>query len=142
MEHKEVLYKFCRIELEQFAMFEENCRQEMQDVQLQTDARFSFDRENSIFCSRIAVNVSAMNQLLLKAELKSYFNIQPESVEHLRQDGRIVFTPPLLVQFASLCYGTLRGVVFTKTQGTMLCRYVLPPVYFDNIINKGFVVME
>ncbi|MDO5447972.1 MAG: hypothetical protein Q4F34_09360, partial [Prevotellaceae bacterium] len=72
----------------------------------------------------------------------SYFNIQPESIAILTQDGKILFPPQLLVQFASLCYGAMRGVIFTKTQGSVLSNYVLPPVYFSILIDKGFVVEE
>lgn len=136
----QVLYKYSRMEIEQFAMFEENYTQEIQEVQFQTEAQFSFDKGNSVLCSKIVVNMSAVEKPLVKAELKSYFNIQLESIAALTQDGRILFPPQLLVQFASLCYGSMRGVIFAKTHGSTLCNYVLPPVYFGNLIDKGFVV--
>lgn len=138
----QVLYKYSKMEIEQFAMFEENYKQEIQEVQFQTEAQFSFDKGNSVLCSKIVVNMSAVEKPLVKAELKSYFNIQPESIAILTQDGKILFPPQLLVQFASLCYGAMRGVIFTKTQGSVLSNYVLPPVYFSNLIDKGFVVEE
>lgn len=136
----QVLYKYSKMVIEQFAMFEENYKQQEQDVQFQTEAQFSFDNGNSVLCSKILVNMSADDRPLVKAELKSYFEIQPESITALTQDGKIMFPPQLLVQFASLCYGSMRGVIFTKTLGSSLCNYVLPPVYFGNLIDKGFVV--
>lgn len=139
---QQVMYRFSKMELEQFAMFEENCNPELKEVQFQTEAQFSYDTDNYILCSKIIVNMSVQEKPLVKAELKSFFNLLPESVENLRKDGRIMFAPPLLVQFASLCYGSIRGVIFTKTLGTPLNSIIVPPVYFGNLINKGFVVEE
>ena len=136
----QVLYKYSKMEIEQFAMFEENYNQNVEEVEFQTEAQFSFDKESSVLCSKIVVNMSAVEKPLVKAELKSYFNIQPESIDSLRQDGKILFPPQLLVQFASLCYGSMRGVIFAKTQGNALSNYVLPPVYFGQLIDKGFAV--
>lgn len=139
---QQVMYRFSKMELEQFAMFEENCNPEMNEVQFHTEAQFSYDKDNYILCSKIIINMASQEKPLVKAELKSYFNLLPESVENLRTDGRIMFAPPLLVQFASLCYGSIRGVIFAKTIGTPISNYVLPPVYFANLIDKGFVVED
>jgi hypothetical protein len=139
---QQVMYRFSKMELEQFAMFEENCNPEPKEVQFHTEAQFSYDKDNYILCSKIIINMASQEKPLVKAELKSYFNLSPESVENLRKDGRIVFAPHLLVQFASLCYGSIRGVIFAKTIGTPINNYVLPPVYFANLIDKGFVVED
>lgn len=136
----QVLFNYSKMEIDQFAMFLENYKHETQDVQFQTEAQFSFDKGNSVLCCKIEVNMSAEDKPLVKAVLKSYFNIQPESVSALCQDGKILFPPQLLVQFASLCYGSMRGVIFAKTQGCVLSNFVLPPVYFGKLIDKGFSV--
>lgn len=139
---QQVMYKYDRIELEQFATFEKNYSNEISEVQFQTEAQFSFDKEHHVLCSRIVVNMSALDKPLVKAEIKSYFDIQPKSVKNLSKEGHILFTPPLLVQFASLCYGSMRGVIYAKTMGSPLANFVLPPVYFGNLIDKAFVVNE
>ena len=138
----QVMYRFSKMELEQFAMFEENCNPEPTEVQFHTEAQFSYDKSNYTLCSKIIVSMSNQDKPLLKAELKSYFDLLPDSIEPLRKDGHILFAPNLLVQFASLCYGSIRGVIFTKTSGTPINNYILPPVYFANLIDKGFVVEE
>lgn len=139
---QQVMYRFSKMELEQFAMFEENCSPEPSEVQFQTEAQFSYDKSNSVLCSKIVVNMSNQDKPLVKAELKSFFDLLPESVENLRKDNRIFFSPPLLVQFASLCYGSIRGVIFAKTTGTPINNFILPPVYFGNLIDKGFAVED
>jgi hypothetical protein len=136
---QQVMYKYNKMELEQFAMFEENYNSTA-EVQCQTETQFSFDKEHSILCCRITINMLQDNNLILKSELKSYFDIKPESIEGLRKDNRILFAPPLLVQFASLCYGSMRGVIYAKTIGNPLNNIILPPIYFGHLIDKSFVV--
>jgi len=135
-----VMYRFSRMELAQFAVFDENYSVEVTEVQYKTEVQFSFDKDLSVLCSKIIVNETCNEKPLLKAELNSYFDIQKESLNLLRREGRLLFPPMLLVQFASLCYGSMRGVIYAKTLGTPLSNFVLPPVYFANIINNGFEV--
>ena len=130
------------MELTQFATFEENCVQDSRDIEFQTEAQFSFDKEQSILCSIIIANLYVADKPLIKAELKSYFNIDPESIKDLTRDGKITFYPMALTQFASLCYGSLRGVLFAKTMNTPLSNCILPPVFFGNVINKGFTIED
>ena len=42
-------------------------------------------------------------------------------------------------RFASLCYGTLRGVMHIKTLNTPLNGFILPPLYFGEVIKTLFV---
>ncbi|MBR1543288.1 MAG: hypothetical protein IJ626_00105 [Muribaculaceae bacterium] len=141
-QEQQVMYRFCRMELAQFALFDENYSAELNDVQYKTEVQFSFDKDLSMLCSKIIINETQNEKPLLKAELNSFFDIKKESLDLLQQDERIVFPPMLLVQFASLCYGSMRGVIYAKTMSTPLCNFILPPVYFANIINKGFEVEE
>lgn len=64
-----------------------------------------------------------------------------DSIEQMRnENGQLVFVPQVLVQFASLNYGSLRGALFLKTQGSPLADYVLPPMFFGQIVDKAFMV--
>ncbi|MDE5651056.1 MAG: hypothetical protein K2O30_08050 [Duncaniella sp.] len=137
---QQVMYKFGKMELTQFALFEENYRHDVSDVQFQTEVQFSFDKAQNVLCSKIVINAVQAEKPLIKAELKSFFAIKPESVEMLMSDGKILFAPALLTQFASLCYGSMRGVVYAKSMGTQLCSLILPPVYFGSLITSGFTV--
>lgn len=138
----EIIYKYCKIELEQFAILEENYPAEMSDTQIQTGVQFSYDLDQHIICCDTSVMLMQGDRTLLKTQLKSYFDIQPESVEALKEGDAIVFDEPLLIQFASLSYGSLRGVIYAKTINTPFNNFILPPVYFSSIIDKPFVVEQ
>lgn len=138
--NQQITYKYSKIDLEQFAMFEENYDAAVNEVKFQTDIQFSFDKGNNVLCSKIIITASHVEKPVLKACLCSYFEIEPESVKNLLQDAKIVFNPHLLVQFSSLCYGSMRGVIYTKTIGSPLNSFILPPIYLDKVIDKAFVV--
>lgn len=128
------------MELAQFATFEESLDKSVNEVQFQTEVQFSFDKQNSVLCCRVTVNMLQEEKPLLKAELCNYFDIPEQTKEALNREGKLEFPIPLLVQFASLGYGSIRGVLFAKTTGSPLADFVLPPVYFDKLINNPFVV--
>ena len=134
------MYRYSEMRLAQFAIFEENYNSAHNDIEFQAEVQFSFDAEHSILCCSITEKITDRQTPLVKAQLNSYFDIQAESIDMLRHDGKISFPPSLLVQYASLCYGSLRGVIFAKTADTPLSRYVIPPVYFANTIDKSFTV--
>ena len=97
-------YRFRRMELEQFAMFEENYDKDVKEAQFQTEAQFLFDKGTSVLCCRISVDMSAMDKPLAKVVLKSFFEIHPDSLRLLIKEDKIVFPPVPLVQFDSLCF--------------------------------------
>lgn len=66
-------YRFRRMELEQFAMFEENYDKDVKEAQFQTEAQFLFDKGTSVLSCRISVDMSAMDKPLAKVVLKSFF---------------------------------------------------------------------
>lgn len=138
--NQQITYKYSKIDLEQFAMFEENYDASVNEVQFQTDIQFSFDKSNNVMCSKIIITASQTDKPVLKACLCSYFEIESDSVKVLIQDNKIVFTQYLLIQFSSLCYGTMRGVIHAKTIGSPLNSFILPPIYMDKVIDKAFVV--
>lgn len=135
-----ILYKFAKMELEQFAMFEENLLPGTKETQFQTEAQFSFDNTSNVLCNKIVVTTFNVEKVVMKVDLRSFFEITAESIDALRQDGKIVFPPHLLVQFASLCYGSIRGIIHIKTVGTPLNAFILPPIYFDKMIVNSFVL--
>lgn len=138
MMEKEIAYRFEKMQLEQFAMFLENYSPGMKNIAYSTETKFSFDKLQNVICSTISINMSCADKPLAKIVLSSFFKIKTESADVLTNDSRIIFPPSILVQFASLCYGSLRGVLFAKTAGTPLNNYILPPVHFNSIIDRPF----
>lgn len=138
---EQLYYKYAKINLEQFAIFEENIPEKPDEIKFQTQAQFDYDKVQNVLCSKITITLSENINPLMKVVLCSYFSISKESVEQIRnKDNCLVFAPQILIQLASLNYGSLRGVLYLKTLDTKLANYILPPVYFGQIIDNAFVV--
>lgn len=137
---KDVMYRYAKIELEQFAMFEENLNEEHGEIQLQTEAQFKYDKAQQVLCSKITVTFSNGESPLMRAVINSYFLIHQDSISRITDsEGHLVFPTSVLVQFASLNYGSLRGMIHLKTLGTKLSGYILPPIFFNEIITKDYI---
>lgn len=137
---KDVMYKYAKMELEQFAMFEENLKEEHGEIQLETEAQFKYDKAQSVLCSKVTVTFSNGETPLMRAVINSYFLMHQDSISKITDsEGQIVFPTNVLVQFASLNYGSLRGMIHLKTLGTKLSGYILPPIFFNEIITKDYM---
>ena len=136
-----IYYKYIKIDLEQFAVFEENIPEKIDEVQIRTEIQFNYDKAQNIICNRLTVMLNHQDKPLLKSVLCSYFSVKEESVKQIKDEkNQIVFAPDILVQFASLNYGSLRGILHLKTLNTPLVNQILPPVSFNQIIDQPFVV--
>ena len=132
---KEILYKYDKMELEQFAVLSENFKPS-ENVEFETRTSFAFDKAQKILVSKIDVRANQGDALVMKGVLNSFFRFEDASVAAMETDGRVVIPAQVLIQAASLCYGSLRGIIFDRTIGTQLCNVILPPIYFNRIIDK------
>lgn len=134
-------YRYRKIDLEQFAILSEDSIRTDEEVVFRTDLEFGYDKEHRLLSNKMTVTSTCGDNTLMKAVMTSYFEISDDSVTELTdENGRIVFDPMSLVQFASLNYGSLRGALYIKTYGTNIQDIVLPPVYFHKIITSAFIV--
>lgn len=128
----QIYYQFIKLDLAQFAVFEENYTTGG-SAELTSSFRFSYSFDENMVCCSSAVVITGSAGPMLKAELNSFFKITPESVASMTNDGCITLPVELMTQFASLCYGAMRGVIYAKTMGTPLNMIMLPPNDIHNI---------
>lgn len=134
-------YKYSKIDLEQFAVLTDAPIDNNAEIKIRTDLEFAYTRENRLLANKITITATDNDQMLMKAVMSSYFEIAPDSIEEIREDdGRLVFDPMSLVQFASLNYGSLRGALYVKAANTPLKDLVIPPIYFHKIITSAFTI--
>ena len=91
------------MDLIQFATFVENYMDDGQDIEVANKFRFSYDFEENVMCCTVSVT------------------------EAMKSHEGLIAPADLLAQFASLAYGSVRGVVFAKTIGLPLNNLILPP---------------
>ena len=123
----QIFYRFIKLDLTQFAIFEANYVDDEKPLDLSNSFQFAYSYDNDVVCCATTVVITKENRPILKAELDSYFNIMPESVTSMMDDDCVVLPTSLMTQFASLGYGSMRGVIYAKTMGTPLEKIILPP---------------
>ncbi|MBE6334782.1 MAG: hypothetical protein E7071_08200 [Bacteroidales bacterium] len=131
-----VYYKFVGLELPQFATFEDNYKEDDLNIDISCKFSFAYNSSERVICCSNSIVVSKERVPLIKADLDAYFAINELSVEAISENGEIVLQPALQAQFASLTYGTMRGVIFAKTLNTPLSKVILPPNDVMSIFNQ------
>lgn len=133
-----IYYKFVKMDLPQFAMFDEGMTiTDGDDVSVGINHRFAYNFSSGMVLCKTIVNYSLYQSTLLKAELDCVFQIDEESAARLEKDGKEITLPKAFVrQLASLGYSALRGAIYVKTMGTQLNKIILPLVDVTEII-KG-----
>ena len=134
---KEILYQFISMELVQFATFEDCYVENDEDIEITNKFQFSYNFVENVMCCTSSVSLSKESRNFLKADLASYFGIEPSSAESLKESEDFIAPPELLAQFASLTYGSIRGVIFAKTMSTALNNIILPPNDVRNLFQTS-----
>ena len=124
---KEILYQFIGMDIQQFATFEENYSDKSTEVEISNNFQFSYNFEDRTVKCVTSVIFTQDKAVILKCDLASFFYLERETAESLVKDNIFRAPSELLSQFASLTYGSIRGVIFTKTIGSPLNKIILPP---------------
>lgn len=124
---KGIYYRFSGLDLKQFATFEDGYSEDSREITISCKFTFAYNFSQNIVCCSNSVSIAKEGDVLVKADLDAYFAINAESVASISEADAVVLPPELQAQFASLTYGTIRGVIFAKTLGSPLSKIVLPP---------------
>ncbi|MEE1087446.1 MAG: hypothetical protein UIC63_00610 [Bacteroidaceae bacterium] len=125
------------MELVQFAMFDDCYVDNDDDIEIANKFQFSYNFDENVMCCTSSVTMSKENRVFLKAVLSSYFGLEQNSVESLKDSNDFIAPAELLAQFASLTYGAIRGVIFAKTIGTAFNNIILPPNDVSNLFQTS-----
>lgn len=132
---EQILYNFIKLDLVQFVTFETGYIEDDKPLELSSSFKFAYNSDDVVCCTT-TVAITKKSTPILKTELNSYFKIQSESVVSMTDDDYIVLPTALMTQFASLGYGSMRGVIYAKTMGTPLEKIILPPNDVQNIFTS------
>lgn len=124
---KGIYYRFAGLELKQFASFDDGYVEDSREIAISCKFTFAYNFSQNIVCCSNSVSITKEGDVLVKADLDAFFAINPESVASILEADAVVLSPELQAQFASLTYGTIRGVIFAKTLGTPFSKIILPP---------------
>lgn len=131
-------YRIQEIKTSQFAIFPEKFVNDP-TVEIKIETAFNFGINIQQKCIRCICKISYIQneELLMVLEEQCIFGIAPDAISELEKTKRVPVD--FLRYLGTIAIGTARGIIHTRTENTLLNRFVLPPINLINIIKKDFV---
>ena len=133
-----ILFKMTNIEVEQFAILQEKMPEG--EVQLRVSIQSGASKDKHLVTSRINATYIQEERPVLTVQGVCSFDIEEKSWESFAKDGKTVIHREFLAHCAMLAFGTLRGVLYAKTEKESIGKVILPLTNVDQIIKEDLVV--
>jgi len=132
-------YRISHVETKQFAIFPDKF---INGDIVNIKANYNFNLRSDCAQVRCASTIQFVQkkQLILVLEIVCYFVIAPEGVEFIKEQNKVPVE--FLRYMATIVVGTARGVIHTKTEGTVLNSVVLPPINLVDAIKDEIVIND
>ena len=132
-------FRIRQIKTQQFAMFPDLL---VNGKEVTVDSEFSFgvntEVKNILCVTKLSYRQD--DNLLLTTEVHCFFNIREDGVNQLKEQGRVGVD--FLRYLATIATGTVRGIIHTKTENTVLNSVVVPPINLVEAIKEDFVFKQ
>ena len=135
-----IQYRFIKMDLTQFSPEWDRYDSKNPMVGIETNFNFSYNKSEGVLKCTTKLHFKQENQIFLKSELQTFYEISKDSIEMLTNENVITIPKGLLCQFASLAYGSYRGVIYMKSINTALCNLMLPPMFLDEVIKDDMKI--
>ena len=132
-------YKIARLETRQFAIFPDRFDNQ-EDVGVNSAYEFSVSVDETAIRCRSTFHYFQGEEVLMILEMNTHFAIAPEGIADILKKGSVPVE--FLRYMGTIVVGTARGVIHTKTEGTVLNAVVLPPINLVEIITEDLVLKE
>lgn len=133
-------FTLVEIKVEQFALFPENFKSK-KAVQMKTDLQFFLCNEEKSIRVVLGFTYEQQSKAFVKIEVGVIFRIMPEDFDKLKnvKEKQIVFPKDFMGHLTMLSIGTVRGILFAKTEGTEFSKFVLPTINVTEMITSDVV---
>lgn len=129
-----IKYNIIKGTIDQYAMFEENITSDVAGIDIQSNVKFNFNPEYRILKCTTSASVWNDSNPILKSTNSLFFELSDESMKSLQTDAEIILPQTLLIHFATLTYGALRGILIAKGNENNVLLPLLPTVDFSTLI--------
>ncbi len=132
-------FRIRQIKTQQFAMFPDLL---VNGKEVTVDSEFSFGVNTEVKNIMCVTKLSYRQDenLLLTTEVHCIFDIREDGTKQLKEQGRVVVD--FLRYLATIATGTVRGIIHTKTENTVLNSVVVPPINLVEAIKEDFVFKQ
>jgi hypothetical protein len=120
-----VNFALVKIKTEQFVIFEESFNKD-EVVNLNTDLSFGLNSVDKVFLITPKYTFENNGKPFMAIQISCFFKIEDSSWESFIKNKKIIFPKDFVSHMAMITIGTSRGILHTKTEGTVFNNYILP----------------
>jgi len=135
-----IKFTLAEIKVEQFAIFPENFKTK-KAVQMKTDLQFLVCKEEKSIRVVLGFTYEQQGKAFMKIEVSCIFRVMPEDFDTCinAEAKKIVFPKEFMRHLTMLSVGTVRGILFAKTEGTEFSKFILPTINVTEMITSDVV---
>lgn len=133
-------YKITKGECSQFSVSEENYDSKCKEIKAGITVRFNYDTDSRILRCAVCVDMLQHDKSLVKCECRIHFEFSEASAQSFNSGDKVQIDRGILIQFASITYGSLRGILIAKSNDIPFAIPVLPPVYMQQIVQNDLIL--
>ena len=131
-------FRMEQIKVEQFAILEDKIPQN--EIGFAAELTHGVSKEDNVIAIRLKVSFSANEKLLLVCVVACMFKIEPDSWKEWVTDNKVIIPRGFLAHLAMHTFGTTRGILFMKTEGTPYQQLILPPTNVDALTKEDIII--
>lgn len=123
------------IKTEQFAILEDNYI-ENEIINLNTNLTFGLNSDDKVFLVTPKYTFEIKKIPFMTIQISCFFKIEDAAWNSFIIDNKITFPKDFIAHMSMISVGTSRGVLHTKTEGTIFNKYILPTINVAKMIPK------
>jgi hypothetical protein len=131
-------FKIINIKTEQFALFEEN-HLDKGEINLDTNLSYGLNATERNFIVSIKFTFGMKKKPFMTIQVNCNFEISQESFNSLIVDDKIILPNKFIAHMAMITVGTSRGILHSKTEGTIFNKYILPTINVSQMLPKDAI---
>jgi hypothetical protein len=128
-----ISFSLLEIKTDQFALFEEN-HIENGKIRLSTNLTFGFNPDESVFLISVKYIFEMRKKPFMTIQASCFFMIDKEALKDFKNINKTIFPKGFVAHMAMITVGTSRGILHTKTEGTIFNKYILPTIDVAQLI--------
>ena len=134
-----IQYRLQGFDLPQFNIRLENYGSKS-GTKVMTNIAFAYNKDKCVVKSSVFIEMLQDDKKFLVMQMDAYVEIKGSSEKQMITEKGIRLPRLLQCQFASFCYGALRGVMYLKTLNTPLQNIILPPLELHDVIKNDIII--
>lgn len=131
-------FNLLKIKTDQFAVFEENFNKS-EIVNLNTNLSFGLNSDDKVFLVTPKYTFEIQGKPFMTVQISCFFKIEDSTWNSFKKKKQIVFPKDFVAHMAMITVGTSRGILHTKTEGTVFNEFILPPLNVSEMIGEDVV---